>query len=1234
MAKGCMQRSGCYVEGCGKKHMTVLHPPVQPLPVGHGTQDSRRADQELGHSESSTSGVVTQLSSQSHVIGAGVNGQNGTGHIADKVRLRIVPVRVRGNQPGKVVETYALLDNGSDVTLCDRKLVDELGITGQPRSFMLTTQESKNSERSGLEVKLIVGSINGDSSLEVPRAWTVDRLNISECSIPRDHDVTKWPHLNGIELPEIDGKEVRVLIGCNVPEAFWVLEERRGGRGEPVAIRSLLGWTLIGPTVKVNEESSFSVNFVRLNDESDSRDETLLLQVKNFWETDFADSISSSKVAMSVEDERALAIMESSVRRVSGRYQVALPWRRQPPYLPNNRVAVEQRLSLLKKRFHRDPEFFARYKAAVNDYIGKGYAKQVPVKELYPNGRPSWYLPHHAVFHPHKPDKLRVVFDCAARFKGTSLNDQLLHGPDLTNSLFGVLQRFRQEPVALVSDIEAMFHQVKVDPLDSDALRFLWWPNDDLSAQPIEYRMEVHLFGSTSSPSCANFCIRKTAQDNIGNFSHQVIDTVLKNFHVDDCLKSVQSSCAVIDLRSQLCELLQKGGFRLTKWSCNSKDVLETIPNADRAPSIFDLDLKAEELPIERTLGVQWSMETDMFIFKLLPKDKPYTRRGILSVTSSIYDPLGIISPVVLSAKKLIQDLCKQGLSWDEEIKEEEAIRWKKWLSELPKLSQISLARCLKPADFGVADVTELHHFADASQIAYGAVSYARFVNEKRNAVHCSFLVGKSRLAHVKPMTIPRLELSAAVVAVKLDRTLREEMEIKIDRSVFWSDSTAVLQYIKNEDKRFHTFVANRLAVIHDGSKPSQWNFVESARNPADDASRGLTPEELLLQDRWFKGPEFLWKLEESWPVPSSPLPSIPDQDTEIKSQGQTNRTTMVSEESNLNSMIQRYSSWYELKRGVAWLLRFREYIRRKCYPPNDALPQGELSLEELRFAELRIVKYVQTLSFPEIFSALQASNSKTQEKRALRTSGSSGSIYKLRPMLDKEGALRVGGRLVNTSLNYQSKHQLLLPYNHHLSRLLIMAHHQSVGHLGQEYVLTSLRKKYWIIKGRAAVRKVLSGCLTCRKQNSLRGQQMMADLPKERLTPGDPPFSYVGIDYFGPLFVKRGGSIVKHYGCLFSCLTLRATHIEVAESLETDSFISALRRFISRRGKPRVIISDNGTNLCGGERELREAVDSWNQQKINSFLHQRNIDWKFNPPGASHMGGGWSALFDLCAKF
>ena len=154
-------------------------------------------------------------------------------------------------------------------------------------------------------------------------------------------------------------------------------------------------------------------------------------------------------------------------------------------------------------------------------------------------------------------------------------------------------------------------------------------------------------------------------------------------------------------------------------------------------------------------------------------------------------------------------------------------------------------------------------------------------------------------------MTIPRLELSAAVLAVKLDRSLREELEMKIDESVFWSDSTAVLQYIKNQDKRFHTFVANRLAVIHDGSKPSQWNFVESTRNPADDASRGLSVEELLHQERWFKGPDFLWKEETSWPIPPSPLQIISDEDPEVKRQGQANQTTTVAEERKFDLMIQ-----------------------------------------------------------------------------------------------------------------------------------------------------------------------------------------------------------------------------------------------------------------------------------------------------------------------------------------
>ena len=258
----------------------------------------------------------------------------------------------------------------------------------------------------------------------------------------------------------------------------------------------------------------------------------------------------------------------------------------------------------------------------------------------------------------------------------------------------------------------------------------------------------------------------------------------------------------------------------MTKWLCNRKEVLETIPSSYRAPSVLDLDLNSNVLPTQRTLGVQWNMTSDMFTLKMAPTDKPFTPRGILSVTSSIYDPLGMVPPIILPAKRLLQELCKQGLGWDEEIRRQESHCWRLWLSDLPLLSS-ALPRCLRPEDFGQIQNAELHNFSDASQIAYGTVSYARLVNQN-GCIHCSFLAGKSRLAHMKQITIPRLELSAAVLAVRMNHTLQEEFQSKFDRTALWTDSTAVLQYIKNEDKRFYTLVANRLAVIHDGSNQHQ----------------------------------------------------------------------------------------------------------------------------------------------------------------------------------------------------------------------------------------------------------------------------------------------------------------------------------------------------------------------------------------------------------------------------
>ena len=285
----------------------------------------------------------------------------------------------------------------------------------------------------------------------------------------------------------------------------------------------------------------------------------------SLWHTDFKDSQVSDKVLTSVEDKRALHVMEESVKLVNGHFQVALPWRKDPPDLLNNKMMAEKRLHSLKNRLTKDTELFARYTKAMQDYIDEGHAQKVPKEELNKEGK-IWYLPHHPVTHRLKPDKMRIVFDCAAKFNGESLNHHLLTGPDLTNSLIGVLIRFRQEPIAVVADIRAMFYQVLVDPKDFDAFRFLWWENHNLNTTPTEYRMVKHVFGATSSPSIANFCVKKTVSSFGQEFEAEVVETVNRNMYVDDLMKSVDTPERPVAQPKRLRELLMKGGFRLTKW--------------------------------------------------------------------------------------------------------------------------------------------------------------------------------------------------------------------------------------------------------------------------------------------------------------------------------------------------------------------------------------------------------------------------------------------------------------------------------------------------------------------------------------------------------------------------------------------------------------------------------------------------------------------------------------------
>ena len=582
-------------------------------------------------------------------------------------------------------------------------------------------------------------------------------------------------------------------------------------------------------------------------------------------------------------------------------------------------------------------------------------------------------------------------------------------------------------------------------------------------------------------------------------------------------------------------------------------------------------------------------------------------------MTSSFYDPIGFFSPVILTAKVVLQDITRQNCSWDDPVSSEIRSKWLKWLSTLRNISDIKIGRCYTPVGFGDVKSKEIHYFCDASSSGYGAVSYMRLIDNS-GRVHISFIMGKARLSPIKPVTIPRLELSAATLAVKMNTTVMDELrhDNKIDNIVFWTDSTTVLHYIRNHDKRYKIFVANRLATIHAHSTVSQWRYVTTTENPADHASRGLYGDDTTELNMWLQGPEFLKATKNDWPSQPDSLPLMDN--TEVMNVN-THAVIHTPHVHSLEWLILHCSSWCKIKRLIAWLTKYKEWSIQR-YINSDVNVNKEFSVTDLKSAETCAIKIVQQVEFIADYISL------CKKSRVLQSS----QLASLSPIM-QDDIILLGGRLQRAPIGYNTRHQAILPNKHNITDAVIRHCHIANAHAGVEDTLAHTRQKYWIIKGKSAVKRVVSRCQLCRRYNAHIQQQIMAPLPLERLEPYKPPFTYIGIDYFGPLKVKQRRSYVKRWGCIFVCLTMRAVHIEIAHSLDTDSFLCCLQRFMNRRGKPEKIYSDNGTNFTSGEKELKQCIIEWNTKKISKSLAQQHIEWHFNPPAASHMGGVWERL-------
>ena len=1079
-------------------------------------------------------------------------------------------------KPEEKVLVYAFLDSASDHSYITKELANQL--------------KPKQMWTKSIEVETMTGEVHKDEvavfgnlvvngyysgSVALPSAYSWSHIPNSTGQFANNINVLEYPHLQPLanKLPPPMDIPVGLLLGANCTAASFPLEAIRGKENQPYALRSELGWAVFGheerPNIKPERHTTCFTHII--NDES---------------------------CTMSQEDYQFMDIMnERTIVTKAGTYQMPLPFRARP-FLPNNFKQAKKRQEALHKKFETDPKFKLEYTKFMDDLIKENLAEPVIEPETS-KACECWYIPHFAVRHPQK-QKLRVVFDCKASYCNTSLNDHLLQGPDLMNSLVGILCRFRKESIALSCDIQKMFYNFLVHPTDRDYLRFLWHDNQD---QMQIYRMKVHLFGAKSSPAVATYGLRKIASD-YQNMSTEAANFIRRDFYVDDGLTSVHSEDEAIGLINSSREICSKGNLRLHKFSSNSLRVLATLPETER--SVQDKDLTSF-LPEQRTLGLQWSMETDTFTFVNKLQNKPNTRRGILSVVSQLYDPLGFIAPYTLLGKNVLQQVNKMKLTWDEPIDDNVDIGWSNWLEQLPSLEKIRLERCYKPKDFGEVIKRELHHFCDASDNGIGACSYIRQVNHD-GEVSVSFLTGKSKVIPSKGLyTIPRLELMAAVTATNLSNMLHKELDMKIDNDCYWSDSRIVLGYIANTSKRFSPFVHNRVRAITSTTDIDQWYHVPGHLNPADIASRGASCDQ-IIKSTWFSGPDFLKNTDISLLSQERHYSTnLDSKDPELKKH-QVARTA-ASSPPIIADRFTKFSTWKKLTHAVAVLGNIHKVN-------NKIRATSVTDGHDIKRAEQKIILEVQKQTFAQDYKLVE--KGQVVNKRS--------ALYKLNPFIDEAGILRVGGRLQRSSvLGYSEKHPIILPREAHVTSLIVKHHHNEIHHQGRTFTQGALRSNgYWIIGSTRLVKSVINECITCRRLRGKPEQQIMADLPPERLQP-TPPFTNIGMDCFGPIVVKERRSEVKRWGLLFTCLYSRAVHVEVLNDMTSDAMLNTLRSFICLRGPVKTIYCDNGTNFVGANNEMTKELQALAPEAaFNQFLKEQRIIFKLNAPHASHAGGVW----------
>jgi len=658
------------------RHNTILHPGSPPW-----TSDPRSNIENGGEGSSPTAGIVTKCT---QVCGGDLSGKS----CSKIVLVEVYPVK----QPDKAIRTYAIVDDQSNRSLASSDFFDTFSDDSPSYPYSLKTcagvLQTTGRRARGFQVK----SIDGEVSFPLPDLVECDEIPDDRSSIPTPEAALHHPHLRPIAnlIPGLEpNTPIILLLGRDILRAHKVRRQINGPHNAPYAHKLDLGWVIVGDVCLRGAHRSTAVATFRTHILEGGRPTLSLkpcpvaFRLKEDYREEgssgyswehlgcdvFRQTKDDEKPAPSIEDLAFLDIMDRGVERDEDNSWIApLPFRSPRYRLPRNRTLAEGRLSTLRRSLSRKPEMEKHFLSFMEKLFNSGHAEPAPPLR---EGEECWYLPIFGVYHPKKPGKIRVVFDSSAKFNGTSLNDALITGPDLNNTLIGVLIRFRREPVAITADIEQMFHCFRVKREHRNFLRFLWYRDNNPAGEITEYRMRVHVFGNSPSPAVAIYCLRRAVKEDQPNYDPAVEHLVRRDFYIDDCLRSFPTEEAAISLLRRTKDTLTASNLRLHKIASNRKGVLAAFPSLDHASDLRSLDLSSDDLPTQRSLGLEWNIREDAFTFRAPVTEKPFTRRGVLSTLNSLYDRLGFAAPVTIQGKFILRDLTDESGRWDSPLPKE-----------------------------------------------------------------------------------------------------------------------------------------------------------------------------------------------------------------------------------------------------------------------------------------------------------------------------------------------------------------------------------------------------------------------------------------------------------------------------------------------------------------------------------------------------------------------------------